>query len=228
MRRRSWLWTILLIVACLAVVVAGLGTALKQEPAFYMNPAMTHPQPDDPTRASETLTRLSDLKKAAEGTGPAEPEWGGRFTAEDLNAFFREDPATNNLVEPQLGGLTAPRVSIEGDRLLVAARYGSGFWSTVVSVELRAWVIADEPNLFAIELVSLNAGVLPLTKRWFMERLNTFTNNHTLSISWFRNGDRPVAVCRWMPHQSRPTNLLRTIAIGNGQLEIAGRNLSSR
>lgn len=222
--RRSWVWAILLLVVCLAAVAGGLGYLLKQEPAFYTRPEVASPHPDDPYRASDVQTRLSDLQK----TVFTEPEWGALFTQDDLNAFFREDPGMNNLVEPRLGGLTTPRVMIEGDRLFFAARYGRGFWSTIVSVELRAWLIADEPDLFAVEVMSFRGGALPLSKRLLMDKVTEFANDNYASITWFRNGANPVAVCRWLPNQSRPSTLLQTVEIGDGRIEIGGRNVVVR
>lgn len=225
MRRRSWFWALLLLVACVAVVAAGFGAVAKQEPEFYTRASIAAPQPDDPHRASEVQTRASELRKIVFN----EPEWGAVFTQDDLNAFFREDPGTNNLLESRLGGLTAPRVLIEGDRIRFAARYGSGFWSSVVSIELRAWVIADEPNTFALELVSLKSGALPLTKRWATDVFtDLLTDNNFASVTWFRHGDNPVAVCKWMPNQSRPSTLLQTISITDGRIEVGGRNLPTR
>jgi hypothetical protein len=224
MRRRTWIRAVLLLVAVAATAVAVAAAVLKQEPGFYTDPAVVAARADDPYRASDVQTRLSDLKRNVF----ADAEWSGTFTADDLNAFFREDPAMNNLVEPRLGGLTAPRVAVDGDRLRLAARYGCGFWSTVVSAELRAWVIADEPNLFAVEVLSFRAGGLPLAKRMFMERVNRFADENYLSVSWFRSDGNPVAVCRWLPNQSRPSTLLQTIAIGDGRVAVGGRNLSGR
>ena len=57
-------------------------------------------------------------------------------------------------------GFHSPRVAIDGDRLKLGFRYGEGFWSTVVSVELRVWLVADEVNLMAVEVCDLRAGRL--------------------------------------------------------------------
>jgi hypothetical protein len=224
-RRRTWVWAVLLLLVCVGAVAAGLGALAKQEPEFYTRGGIATPEPDDPYRASDVQTRFSDLRK----TVFTEPEWGGTFTQDDLNAFFREDPAMNNLIEPRLGGLTAPRVLIEGDRVRFAARYGRGFWSSVVTIEMRAWVIAGEPNLFALELLSLKAGALPLTKQMLMDLFaDLFTADNFATVTWFRNGNNQVAVCRWLPNQSRPSTLLQTLKISDGQIEIGGRNLTNR
>jgi hypothetical protein len=225
MRRRSWILAFLIFVVCLAVVAVALGTLLKQVPDFYTQAAINDPRQDDPYRASDVQTRLVELKEIVF----KEPEWGAIFTQDDLNAYFREDANTNNLLEPRLNGLTAPRVLIEADRIRFAARYGSGFWSSVVSVELRAWVIADEPNLFAVELVSLRGGSLPISRRWMMDRITAVLSAKDFaSVAWFRNSGNPVAVCRWMPNQTRPSTLLQTLTVADGRLEIGGRNLPNR
>ena len=223
MRRRAWVWGLLLLVCAVAAVGGVVGLLLKQEPDFYTSPAVNARRPDDPQVASGVQTRLTDLKFDEVNK---QPEWGVKLSQDELNAFFREDPAMNNLMEPLLGGLTAPRVAVEGDRVRFAARYGKGVWSTVVSVELRAWVVADEPNLFAVEVVSMRCGVLPVSKRLLMEKLNEFAPDNAASVNWFRNGDNPVAVFRWKPNDTRPSTLLQTITVADGHIGIAGRNLN--
>lgn len=223
-RRRSWVWAVLLLVGFVAAVGGVLGLLMKQDPEFYTRAAVADRRPDDLRTASDTQTTLDELRTKVFAT----PEWGATLSADHLNAFFREDPALNNLVEPRLGGLTAPRVAVDGDRLKLAARYGCGFWSTVVSVELRAWVIADEPNLFAVELVSHKAGALPLPTRWLMDALTAFVADKGIGVTWYRSAARPVAVCKWLPGQSRPNTLLQTIAFEDGAITVGGRNLSIR
>ncbi len=219
MRRRSWVWAILLFVAAVAAISGVLFTLLKQQPAFYTRAEVAAPRPNDAERASYLQTRLSELQAEVF----AEESWGMQFTQDDVNAFLRQDPANNNLVEPWLG-VTAPRVEFSGDRIRLAARTGSGLLSTVVSVELRAWLIADEPNTVAVEVVSLKAGALPLPERMVMDRVTAFGADNKATVTWFRSNGRPVAVVRWLSNLSRPTTLLQTVAVADGSVSVGGRN----
>ena len=45
-------------------------------------------------------------------------------------------------------GVHSPRVAIEGDRLKIGFKYGEGFWSTVVWVELKVWLEVLGPAVF--------------------------------------------------------------------------------
>jgi hypothetical protein len=119
-------------------------------------------------------------------------------------------------------------VEFSGDRIRFAARYGNGFWSTVVSVELRAWLVADEPNLFAVEVVSLRAGALPLPERLVMDRVTEFGADNHATVTWFRSNGRPVAVVRWLSNLSRPTTLLQTVSVADGAVSVGGRNQLAR
>ena len=86
---------------------------------------------------------------------------GRAFTVEELNCFFAEmmvEPGTFTGLSP--AGFHSPRVAVEGDRLKLGFRYGHGFWSTVIGVELRIWLVAEETNLMAIEVRDLRAGRL--------------------------------------------------------------------
>ena len=94
------------------------------------------------------------------------------FSADELNSFFRERES-NPLTAAILGDLPDPRVSIEDDRLRVAFRQGDGFWSTVIELELRMWLVKDQSNLLAVEIVRFQAGALPLPKNWILDDIGS-------------------------------------------------------
>src|SRR5512138_3219620 len=133
LRRRPKLVAFGLLVLILSGALGLVVALLKREPAFYRHAA---PRSDYDTRekASRLLTRVQELKNDIRTKG----DWGETFTAEELNCFFAEMMAPGGTFADFLPqGFHSPRVAIDGDRLKLGFRSGRGFWSTVVSVELR-------------------------------------------------------------------------------------------
>ena len=156
LRRRPKLVAVVLLVLILSGTLGALGAMLKREPAFYVQAA---PRSDYDTRekASRLLTRVQELKNDIRTKG----DWGETFTADELNCFFAEMMGTNGAFAGMLPKrFHSPRVAVEGDRLRLGFRYGTGFWSTVVSVEFRVWLVAEQVNLMAVEVCDLRLGGL--------------------------------------------------------------------
>ena len=93
-------------------------------------------------------------------------EWGETFTADELNSFFGEMMCANGTFAGMLPKrFHSPRVAVQGDRLRLRLPYGTGFWSTVVSVEFRVWLVAEQVNLMAVEVSDLRLGGLGVGRR---------------------------------------------------------------
>ena len=61
-----------------------------------------------------------------------------------------------------------------GDRLKIGFKYGDGFWSTVVWVELKVWLVKDKPNLVAVEQMSSAAKSLASESEMLKQRVEIF------------------------------------------------------
>lgn len=222
MRRRSVLFALLIVVLAVATVAGVLALLVKQEPGFYTaNPG---DETSDARVASEVLTRFGDLMQDVR----LNPEWGGSFTASELNAFLhenlREDGWLARVLPPELH---APRVAIEGDRVKVAGRVGDGIWSTVVSAELRVWLVKDEVNTVAVELVGMRAGALPVELQWFrsLDAIAEAVRDRNADVSWYRHDGHLVGVFRLYADQPRPQTQLRLVTVADGRVTVAGRSM---
>lgn len=205
----------------LLLVVGGgaVGAVLKQEPAFYTQLATV----DDwnlGERASSLMTRVQDLKNDIR----AKSDWAGTFKGDDLNAFCLENlaPGTSyaNLLPK---GLHSPRVTIEGDRIRLGLRYGEGFWSSVVWVELRAWLVKNDTNVIAVELCGMKAGSLSIGCQTLLDSLSEAAHDSNIEVSWYRLNGNPVGLFRFYADQLRPTTQIHTFKIHDGTIAIAGR-----
>src|SRR5262249_23188280 len=153
MRRRRLLVSVGLVVGFVALVLVGLAAAAKREPGFYRQAEMA----DGPERdrlSQEAVANFTRINSVID-----DPSWEVTFSADQINAFFQSEDyfkagGDDNLVD----GFHAPRVKIENGRMRIGARYESGLASTVMSLEIRLWKVADELNTLALEIVSFHAG----------------------------------------------------------------------
>ena len=158
MSRRSFIVAvgIFLLLTCGGATAALL--LVRYEPVPYLEAAV----PPGATRAqkSEEFTRkFSNLFYDINN----EQVWYAHFTDEQINSYFEENFVQSGLDTRLLPeGISQPRLVVEPDRLHLAFRYGRGFWSTVISVDLRMWVVEKEPNVVALELEGFHAGALPI------------------------------------------------------------------
>lgn len=217
-RRSKWLAVLLLIggfCACLGL----LGLLVKREPAFYLQATC----PDDwETRenSAKLITRVQDLKNEIRSKGI----WGGTFTAYDLNCFFTENMGQQSgLCEVLPNKTHSPRVAIEGDRLKFGFRYGAGFWSTVIWVELKVWLVANEVNLVAVEVCDLRFGNLPIGSQSILDSITEGARDKNIEVTWYRNGRNPVGLFRFYADQPRPSSQILTLEVKDGKIVIAGQ-----
>jgi hypothetical protein len=221
-RRRSVLYALSILLLAGALVVGVLVLLVKQEPGFYAADAGDGDA--DARVASEVLTRFGDLMNDVR----LKPEWSGSFTASELNAFLREnlreDGWLARVLPPELHD---PRVAIDGDRVNVAGRVGDGFWSTVVSAELRVWLVKDEVNTVAVELVGMHAGALPVELQWFrgLDAIAEAVQDRNVDVAWYRHDGHLVGVFRLYADQPRPPTQLRTVQVTDGRVTVAGRSM---
>lgn len=222
MRRRSLFLTILILLTAIGLAVGILGLLLKQEPDYYTTESAVGTDATDPQVAADLLTKFGDLKNDIR----SKSDWGATFAATELNAFFRDSMSRDNGLGGVLpDGLSDPRVSINGDRFRLAARYGSGFWSSVLSVELRGWLVKDEPNTVALELCGLWAGNLPLGSQSMLDAITEAARDANVVVTWYRNEGHPVGVFRFYADQPQPTTLIRQFKIEDGKVTVVGKSL---
>ncbi len=221
-RRRPVLIAVGLLVAISGSVFAIVGSLIKREPEFYTQ-AACQADYDAREKASRLLTRVQDLKNDIRTKG----EWGEIFTAEELNCFFAEMMTEKgNFTGLLPKGFHSPRVAIEADRLLLGFRCGEGFWSTVVWIELRVWLVADETNLMAVEVCDLRAGQLSVGAQSVLDAIAETARGSNIDVTWYRHNGNPVGLFRFFPDQPRPASQVLTLEVREGRIVVAGRSLA--
>jgi hypothetical protein len=121
--------------------------------------------------------------------------------------------------------MSDPRVAVEADHIRLAFRYGCPPWSTVITIDFRAWLPTHEPNVVALELQRLRAGALPIVAQSLLERVSEAARRNDIEVRWFRHNGHPVALLRFQAAQPRPTAKLQRLELQAGRLVVGGRAL---
>ena len=223
-RRRTVLLTIALLLAIFGLVGGGLLFAAKREPEFY---ARTPCPADWDTRekSAKLLTRVQEFKNEIR----SKHEWGDTFTADDLNCFFVENMSSKGGLGSMLPGrLHSPRVAIDGDRLKLGFKYGHGFWSSVVWVELRVWLVANKSNLVAVEVCDLRAGRLPIGAQSILDWISETARDSNIEVTWYRHRSNPVGLFRFYADQPQPSSQIMTFDVKDGKIVVVGKSLTDQ
>src|SRR5437868_2015932 len=158
MRRRALLRTLaglaLVGVALLALLV---GLVLREPPAYHRVAV-----PEPPERHKLSGEFVSAVSVVDSFIGGKEDRWQETFTSDQMNSYFEED---FNKVRPfhLPKGVHSPRVQIRPKQFELAFRYGHGFWSSVITVDLNVWLVVKEPNVVAVEVLGVRAGSVPVS-----------------------------------------------------------------
>src|SRR5262249_23199523 len=157
MSRRSFLVAVGIFALALSSLGAGLYVLARHVPHRYANATLPE-GPDLNEQSDLCVQKVFDLHNAIKNERPFQ----AKFTDAQINSYLNsglDNMGLRDKVLPE--AVTEPRVTIEEDRVRIAFRYGSGFWSTVVSLDLRIWVPELQPNVVVVQLLGLQAGALP-------------------------------------------------------------------
>lgn len=209
------LYTVLL----LAGVTLAAGVVLRHEPYFYRLHAIA-PSAERKQLSSKFVVEFAQLLINVKG---GEPHWHFAFSDAEINSFFQEDFVANGEVENlRKLGISEPRIAFEDDCIRLAFRYGSGFWSTIVSYDLRIWAVPKEPNVVAVEIRGRRLGALPLSSQTLLDELAQLATSHNIEVTRYRYKGNPVAVVRFQTDLANPTAQLKCLRVIPGALSIGG------
>jgi len=219
--RRRLLTSVGLVLGFIALVLTGLVVAVKREPSFYTQADIA----EGPLRESLSREATGQFARGRFALERDEPSWELELTAQQLNAYFQQDYFAHGGDENLPDGLSAPRIKFEDGRMRFGIRYGRGLFSTVLSVEVKAWLVPGQTNVMALEFVSLKAGSLPLSPASLIDRFSEVVRRENIDITWYRNDGHPVAVMRFQADLTRPTLQFDRLELKDNSLTIAGRSV---
>jgi hypothetical protein len=224
MRRKTILMGFALLLL-LAGLGAGLAALVRYEPEFY-RAANEPPGSKRKQRSQQFCTDAIGLYNdlVSENFEPGSEDWQHTFAAEKLNCYFNEDFLAVGIFQMPKD-IQEPRFAVDQDRLRIGFRYGSGRWSTIVSIDLRLWLVPKESNVIALEVLSLRAGALPFMPQSVLDNISELLRRCKIDVSpWYRHQGKPVALLRFQSGRSSTTARLRAIELRPGAVVIAGRS----
>lgn len=224
MSRRSFFLAAGIVGALLALGGSFVYALLRYEPSYYR----LYEPPEAETRArcsQEFIRECLGVVNAVDG----ERDWYAQLSDEQINSYLAEDFLRQGLAGKFLPeGISEPRVFFERERMRLAFRYKSRFVNTVVSLSLRLWLPAGETNVVALQLERFNAGLLPFSAQWLLERISEVARQNNVEVSWYRHEGHPVALLRFQADRARPTLQLKTVKIEPGLIYLHGRSSDAR
>lgn len=223
MKRRRLIISILMVMGLLATLLTALTVLVKTPPNFYA--AGDIPEGEDRELFSKDLLAVfSQIRYALVND---EPHWQVSFSSDQVNAFFQEDFKRVGADENLPKGFHEPRVQIQDDQIRLGVTYGTGFWSTVLSLELKVWLVSGEINMLAVEIVGLKAGHLPLSTSTLLDYITEMSRKQNIDVTWYRYHGHPVAIMRFQSDQTRPTFQFERVEVKNQDLILVGRSTES-
>jgi hypothetical protein len=224
MSRKSLLLTLLTVLGLGSSIAAVLLVLVLHEPRFYIRAAV----PPGAQRTQWNAEFQAELFNRLVTGIANQRNWEARFQQEWINSYFAEDYLTKHSAEnPLPEGISEPRISLEPDHIRLGFRYGKGPLKTVVSLQIRIWLVAREVNTVALEFESLHAGALPVSAQSLLQRIADFAHQKDIDPTWYRRNGHPVLVLRFQANRSHPTFLLQRLEPSAGGIRISGRSLDS-
>jgi hypothetical protein len=218
MRRRSMLTLIAILIGFGTTIGATFSLMLHHVPTFYREAALA-PDHSRALKSRECVQRSIELWNDIGNGLP----WEKEFVHEHLNAYFQEEDlrASAGLIELP-DGVRDVRIAFQQDRGQVGFRYGKGWWSSIISVEFRFWLVAQKTNVVALELINFRAGALPLGTQALLDFITESARQQNIDVTWYRHNGHPVALLQFQANQPRPNTLLRKLELQNGRVIVAG------
>lgn len=220
MSRKSFV----LAVGIVLLLVGGSATALfllvRHEPAIYRRAAVA-PGPERKRHSEEFYSELFGLLNSLQ-QGSEQP-FDVRVTDEQINSYFVEDFRKQGFEDRLLPeGISEPRVVFEPGHVHLAFRYGSGLWSSVITVDFQVW-LTRRPNVVGLKLLGLQAGSLPVGAQTLLDNLSEMVESNGIQIDWYRHEGHPVALLRFQSDQRDTTMQLEDLQVEHGKLVIRGK-----
>ena len=204
----------------LAGGIAALGAVVKHEPHFYRQSQL----PEGDGRRQRAISAFSDFSQMIKDKDAPTPTWGCDISEIQMNSFFAEIFTERGELEGlRKIGISSPSVVLEKDHLRIAFRYDAGFISTVISYDLKVWLVPKEPNMIAVEFLSARAGALPISSQSILQQLCDVARKQDYKVSLYRHEGNSVAVVQLQPNENHPTWLLTALQVNPNKLSIRGK-----
>ncbi len=223
MSRKSFLLGIGVALLLAGGVSASLILLVQHEPSDYSRVAVPRGEEREAQSKAFLVTFTKLMNDIQADDGATENNWEAEFTEQQVNSFFDEGFVRTGIDEKLLPeGMSEPRVTVEADKLRLMFRYGSGAWSSVISIDLRVWLAGGEPNVVAMELQRFRAGCLPISAQSLLNLISDALRRNNVEVTWYRRDGNPVAVLKFSSDVQHSTVQLKTLKLEPGRILLQG------
>jgi hypothetical protein len=181
---------IVVVSAVLVLIAAALGFfsyQVQQVPQFYeqaiaATPEVQHQAAEQFEHQAIELQNQIRLQEA----------WHVEISADEINGWLATVlPEKFPEVLPK--EVSDPRIAIEQNRVQIAAKYHTSGITTVVSIELSAF-LTEQPNVVAIRIHKVAAGNVPLPLAKYLEEISAAAAEHGIFVRWQEIEGDPQAI----------------------------------
>ncbi len=219
---RRWLIRMTTFATLMLVVGGGCTWWLLRQtrhvPDFYAR--ATQQLPENAAAASRRLR--ADVKQLQEDAAKV-GSWRAVFSDDEINAWLVEE-LPKKFPRLLARGASDPRVVIENDRILAAVRYKNHSIDTVISCEVHV-ALTEQPNMLAVKVVGLKAGLLPLPLSKFLKGISKEAATGDIDVQWDLTESGPIALVTVPSEDPRyvisPVTV-ESVTLDDGRLELAG------
>ncbi len=226
MTRKSFLLAVGIVLVLTGGTSATLILLIRYEPEAYRR-ACLPPGKERALRSKEFYSGFLELYNACTNK---DRELDLSLTDEQINSYFAEDFKRSGVARRLLPEkISEPRVLLEPGKIRLAFRYGSGLWSTIITIDFGLWLCPEEPNVIALELQGLHAGSLPIGAQAFLDSLSELAEQNNIQVSWHRYPPtgNPVALLRFQSEAHDTSLQLQAVHVEQGTIVIRGRPVDS-
>jgi hypothetical protein len=181
---------IVVVSVALVLIAAALGFfsyQVKQVPQFYEQ-AIAAPPEVQHQAAEQFEHQAIELQNQIR----LQETWRVEISADEINGWLATVlPEKFPDVLPR--EVSEPRIAIEQNRLQIAAKYHTSGISTIVSIELSAF-LTEQPNVVAIRIHKVAAGNVPLPLAKYLEEISAAAAEHGIIVRWQEVEGDPQAI----------------------------------
>ncbi|WP_254509579.1 hypothetical protein [Anatilimnocola floriformis] len=185
--RRRLLLVVFAALALLAAAVGFFSYQVRQVPEFYQQ-AIAAPVVEQQQAAEQFEHSALELQNSIR----RDEDWQVEIAADEVNGWLATALPQKfpGVLPPEV---SEPRVAIAPDRLHIATKYHTSGITTVVSIQLSAF-LTPEPNVVAVRIHRVAAGNIPLPLGKYLEQITAEAARHGIYIRWQEIEGDPQAI----------------------------------
>ncbi len=221
MGRKSWLAISAGVLVFAAGGIGWLWWATQQPPEFYQ---VAEKQVRDPVVRKKAARKFEEQTRHLADEIKQSGEWSEEFSDAQINAWLT-DEFPQQFAEWIPEGVSDLRIRVTPQAVMIGFRYDEpSEWSGVVSLSARVWV--PQPNRLAIQLKTIQAGLLPLPMDAIVQQVVDRAKESGAEIEWKDDAAGKVAIIT-LASVGDGEPQLENVSLSKGRLRVSGSSKPS-